>query len=341
MASFAGNWTSDMTTRSSRVLLLCLIFFLLPCFSFADDAADLWSKIFQQSNVWAAQQPVQVDAKLHATRAKGGDLNFEYVLYWAAPDKWRVEWSGSGYTEKSVLSGGKLYRYRSSPVPPIQELAFNQALGFALGNGPAAPLYFAFSPFGLEASKDEFQGKPLECLGKKGYRACLDSATMRLVQFEYGRIISTYSRYGAGGDVPYPQAIHIITSEGKTLADAEVSVSRPSSFAPSMFSPPAEGTSFEYGECSGNGGITGGPIVEHRVPPKRRMTSVEGTVWLYVAVGADGSVVRVATYSAPSSDLSGPAMQAVRQWKFRPASHCGTQVPSEIILPFTFLFRYD
>ncbi len=337
---FCSVGKSGMISKTRKAVLLLLVLLWFVGVSFGDDAADLLLKALRKSDLWA-QGPVQINAKLRAPGRKGNDQVFDYVLYWAAPDKWRVEWSGSGYTEKSVLDGGKLYRYRSSAVPPIQELAFDHALGFALGNKLAAPFYFPFGLGGLTASTDDFRGTPLECVGSTGHRACVNQATMQLFQLDYGRIIATYGQYAAAGDATYPQSIHIITSEGKILADAEISVSRPKSFAESTFSPVAEGTSLEYGSCSEHEEATRGPMVEHRVPPKRRLTLWEGTVWLYAAIGADGSVENAHVYSAPSSDLSKPALEAVRQWKFYPALRCGTQVPSEVILPFTFLLRWD
>ena len=336
-----------MTRPKVQAFLFLLIGVLwLPYWSFADEASDFLSKAFQQSNVWA-HGPLQINAKLHLSKPKGGDLNLDYVLYWAAPDKWRLEWSGSGYVEKSVLTSGKLGRFRSAALPPLQELAFNDSLGLALGNRSAAPFY---NPWPLtdpklskdaKVSKDELRGLQLKCLSQPGARACVDPKTSQVVQYESNRIISVFDQYTSLEGATYPQLVRMLTSEGKPVADVSLSITRPAKLADSLFDPIPDGVVAEYGSCPDIDGSVSASSVEHPVWPNHRRTGSTGTVWVYASVAADGSAQKVEAYPGSASDLSAIAVQAVRQWKFTPVVRCGKAVPSEELIPLTFGFRYQ
>lgn len=329
-----------------RAIFLFALGLWLSCGCLADEPSDFLSKAFQQSNVWA-HGPLQINAKLHLSRPKGGDLDLDYVLYWAAPDKWRLEWNGSGYAEKSVLTGGKLYRFRSTPVPPMQELAFNDSLGLALGNGTAAPFYNHwplsdpdFSK-GAKVSKDELRGLQLECFAEPVARACVDPKTSQIVQYESDRIISVYDQYVSFQDVKYPRIVHMLTSEGKPVADVSLFITRPEKFSESLFDPMTDVAVVDYESCSDGDGDSSAVSIEHAGWPGRPRTSATGTVWVYVSVAADGSPQKVEAYPGASSDLSAYAVQGIRRWKFKPALRCGKAVPSEDLMPITFGRRYE
>lgn len=326
-------------------LLLLTVGLWFSCGCFAEEPSDFLSKAFQQSNVWA-HGPLQINAKLHLSKPKGGDLTFDYVLYWAAPDKWRVEWSGSGYSEKSVLTGGKLYRLRNAAVPPMQELAFNDSLGAALGNRSAAPFYnnWALTDPKLskdaKVSKDELRELQLQCFSESVARACVDPKTSQVVQYESDQIISVFDQYASFEEAMYPQGVRMLTSEGKRVVDVSISITRPAKLADSLFDPIPDSVVIEYGSCSDIDGSVIASSVEHVVWPGHRRTSSTGTVWVYAFVTADGSAQKVKAYPGSASDLSANAVQAVGAWKFTPETRCGKAVPSEELMPITYGFRY-
>lgn len=318
----------------------------LPRWSFADEPNDFLVKAFEQSNVWL-HGPLQINARLHLSKPKGGDLDLDYVLYWAAPDKWRVEWSGSGYTEKAVLTEGKLYRLRNAPVPPIQELAFNDMLGLALGNRSVAPFYNTWPlsdpKFSKQAkvSKDEFRGIQLECFSEPGARACVDPKTSQIAEYESDMIISVFEGYASLDGVVYPQALRMLTSEGKPIADVSLSITRQAKFEDSLFDPIPDSVVVEYAPCPNLDGSVIASSVQHPVWPRHPRTSSTGTVWVYASVAADGSPLKVEAYPGSASDLSARAVDTVRHWKFTPVNRCGKSVASEELIPLTFGFRYQ
>jgi len=99
-----------------------------------DAARDLLRKSFQQANIWT-QGPVQLVATVRLPRPNAQDISLVYTISWAKPDKWRAEWSGAGYSRVIVVNDGKLYRFSSSPAPPLPVLEFEGALGALTGHG--------------------------------------------------------------------------------------------------------------------------------------------------------------------------------------------------------------
>lgn len=72
--------------------------------------------------------------------------------------------------------------------------------------------------------------------------------------------------------------------------------------------------------------------------PRRAMQRREtGTVRVQVQVGADGRPVDVSLLeSSASRDLDRAALDAVRRWRFRPATREGQPVPATVVVPIAF-----
>ena len=89
------------------------------------------------------------------------------------------------------------------------------------------------------------------------------------------------------------------------------------------------------------GGIVRGGVVQKVLPavPQKASDTIRGTVRVGVRVGVDpaGDVTEATLDSpGPSKYFAGLALQAVRQWKFRPPKVDGRSVPSEWVLRFEF-----
>ena len=70
-------------------------------------------------------------------------------------------------------------------------------------------------------------------------------------------------------------------------------------------------------------------------PPAATLASVEGTVRVKATIGKDGNVQAVELVTGPPM-LVQAAIDAVRQWKFLPATHNGTPVEDEIHINISF-----
>src|SRR5260370_36465051 len=88
------------------------------------------------------------------------------------------------------------------------------------------------------------------------------------------------------------------------------------------------------------GGDVSQPAVLHRVEPtypeEARVASISGSVAVRVEVRPDGIAhnIRVTRGLAPTLDQS--AIDAIRQWRFQPATRNGQPVTVEAIIELTF-----
>jgi TonB family protein len=88
-----------------------------------------------------------------------------------------------------------------------------------------------------------------------------------------------------------------------------------------------------------------GPVpikkVDPKYPPTLKADNVEGEVILYAVIRADGSVDSIQLVRGIDEQLDANAMDALSQWKFRPATKAGVPVDLEAIVHIPFRLRDD
>jgi TonB family protein len=335
--------------RSARTLLLvCLSASLLTtvCFgsSNEDEAAELLLRSSQQSNLWG-QGPIQLVAKVRMLGSGNQGLNLEYTVSWVAPDKWRTEWSGSGYSQVTVLNEGRLYRYRSLPAPPVQVLGLEKALGMALGNTPASPFFTPIAPSKSKTgiSKEKIDGVATQCVAAPNIAgtACIDPASSRMLRYhDNNESVFEYADYSTFGGTIFPQLVRIMTQTKQLLGEAKVSVSRPAKFADSLFEPLANADVADFPWCANLEKNVATAHLDKRIqpqyPPIARQSHHQGTVWLYAPVGKDGAIRHLQIIGSASPELDKSAVEAVQQWKYTSYLRCGVPVLFETIITVNY-----
>jgi periplasmic protein TonB len=97
----------------------------------------------------------------------------------------------------------------------------------------------------------------------------------------------------------------------------------------------AANTASAYRPPRPGGGSAGNPLPKY--PKSARRRGAEGRVVLAVRVGADGRARSVALrQSSGDADLDAAALEAVRRWRFAPASRGGVSVEGLAIVPIRF-----
>ena len=76
--------------------------------------------------------------------------------------------------------------------------------------------------------------------------------------------------------------------------------------------------------------------VDPRYPPALREARVEGEVVLYAIIRKDGSVDSVQVLRSIDPQLDRNAMDALLQWKFRPADRAGSPIDLEAVITIPF-----
>jgi TonB family protein len=98
----------------------------------------------------------------------------------------------------------------------------------------------------------------------------------------------------------------------------------------------------------GNGMMTGaselaGPVplrkVDPKYPPELRTSHVDGEVVLYAIIRKDGSVDSIQLVHSVDPHLDANAMEALAQWKFRPAEKRGEPIDLEAVVHIPFRSR--
>lgn len=72
---------------------------------------------------------------------------------------------------------------------------------------------------------------------------------------------------------------------------------------------------------------------------RRKIQSGPGTVWLAFIVDVDGRVVQPRVLSSPDPIFEGPALAALKKWRFEPRRQNGKAVRSPMKVPITFKKR--
>ena len=83
------------------------------------------------------------------------------------------------------------------------------------------------------------------------------------------------------------------------------------------------------------------PPVPVRTPPpdypdQLKRDGVSGMVVVNVVIEADGSVADVEVRKSTNSEFDAPAVEAVKNWRFKPAKKDGTAIRSKVALPLKF-----
>jgi TonB family protein len=73
--------------------------------------------------------------------------------------------------------------------------------------------------------------------------------------------------------------------------------------------------------------------------PESRAARLQGTVVLYVVIGTNGAPLEVLVYRPLGPDLDAQAVNAVRQWRFKPATKNGSPIALAVEIEVNFQLR--
>jgi len=332
-----------------RVVLSALLitaFFSTTAFA-KDNPRDVLTKTFQQSELWT-QGPVKLVAHMRMPKPDGTDINFDYTLSWAGPDKWRAEWTANGFDQVTVLNNGKLSYVSTQPKPLVQPLQFEAAVAALDGFNPAGPYTVPpldFMKAKIDSSKKKVGNVDARCmaLGDPLQTFCVDPSSGHLLSVtnsingvEVGSY--EYSDYTTLGTTAYPQTIKVYYVK-TLLEEGKLTLTRGEKFDDKLFAPPDQSTSVDFPSCADVDKNFTAPEQKKSVPAKMpdaaKKAKKYGLVYVMANVGTDGSVQK-ATAIAGDPDLIAAAADAVQQYKFNPYMRCGkpAQFQKMVIVPF-------
>jgi TonB family protein len=264
---------------------------------------------------------------------KGNPIHGSYTLLWNGPEQWREEISLPGYSEIQVGSKGFVSQQRTTDFRPLVIDQLFRTLNY--GQERLA----AWEKVKRVHDRD-INGVNVACAeiaNSTGYtrEVCVDKSTGALVRqspFVDKELMPVATKL-------FPRFLDYVEN-GKPLIEVHVTEITTSAPVPSSaFDPPAGSV-----QKSGCRNPVPGRIVKKVspvYPPTERMYRVQGTVWIYAVVGADGVLHNLRIIAGVDPGLNSASLNAVQQWRYEPYTCDGTPVDVETVLQVNYRLSSD
>jgi len=331
----------------------------------ADDAAALKERLHAAEKDTSLNgddvQPfyLKMSVQLFDTKGQPGEQG-TVELYWKSPNRQKRVFTFPSYSATEVRDTDKTFRTADAKVPPdAVALLVDQMLH------PMA------KPSQIDAAQPQTQkvtlGKaPLDCImlarsiGGPGPvpmglfpTYCFDSGTLVLrVTSNYGgevilrNMTSTFQQRHVAMDVVISEK-QVEAAEGKVekleqreIGDADLAtddLKLYSVIVMPMNGPPPN----PNGPVKVSGGVIAGMAISKAdpvYPAMARARHAQGTVILHAIIAKDGHIQDLQVVSSPDPDLAIAALDAVRQWRYKPYLLMGNPVDVETTINVNFTF---
>jgi hypothetical protein len=334
-------------------------------------AVALFEKAIAASDIEAKGAPAfRLQATARIFGANNHDSAGVLVEFWAPGGERREETMLPGYELVNVSDGRRVSAKGTlNYVPyPIQALWASLAYPGRLrrwisstGDKQNAEPWIAWQRFVMGAGGSRpgngqtNLAKPEKKAGEECVRAriehsheeefCFDAASGDLVRETDSTLGVTYeySGYATFGQRSFPRTVRVLDSGKKELAEIQVERIDPTAEpSPAQFLPPKGSQEEISSSC-----VVKPPKLVKFVPPIHPFNSsgndAEGTVVLYGNVGTDGVPRGLWQLKSPSRVLTAAAVEAVSQWRYRPAvcQDGGVAKPVPTITYIFFVFNME
>ena len=325
---------------ATRLLLICSLLFSLaaPVAAGTDPqrAIDLIEQASDKSNIFELPSfRMAADVTIDNF---GKPVSGKYVLLWNGPEQWREEISLPGYSEVEIGAKGVVFLKRTTDYMPYQIFKLHQALGF--GVGAWVDGFFSLGPQAKERPKrihdQKIAGKKSTCIEIQtamtyAREVCIDQTT-GLINRAHGGI--TDSEPIPLGTKVFPSSI-VYRQENRVLVEVHVTELKTGEhFQAAAFDPPA--------------GTTSRPGCMNPVPPRKnrnadphypeqdKLARNQGRVGLYAKIDSAGVPQNLGVVLSAAPGLNAASLEAVRQWRYEPATCDGRPVETEVIVEVNY-----
>ncbi|MGH9730499.1 MAG: energy transducer TonB [Candidatus Acidiferrales bacterium] len=305
-------------------------------------AAALISNALKISDIRApGSPPFELHATLTVPVRNRKAATGTYTLTWVSHDRWREEIHFIGYSRIRFGGMNKYWQVRSLnyELPPIYD--FSEGFGFARDlqaalDGP----YWSQKADGKIETKQRKLGKQrVTCVyltnpdSRFTSEFCFDPGQGTLVRGGFpGFGVAEYSDFRAFQGKLSPATVRI-TSDGDTLLTFQLDrISALEIVDTSLFVSPAGSILFADCRVNGQGAEEPSTKTLPNYPVGDRAAHISGKVDVYAVVGSDGALHNIKILASPSSGLTDATLQALKGWRYKPASCSGQPEQSEIII---------
>ena len=318
---------------SRALLLACLVIVSSPLP--ASDKAHEGEEILEQARSKSDIRELRSFTMKAAIKieVQGKTLAGEYTFLWNGPNQWREETSLPGFDEIRVGGPGTVALKRNLDFVPLRISQLGYVLGYARG--------------GLTLRSDEeikrvrnrkvngIAARCVEIVGKVYPREiCVDASTGAMAR----DVPFADKEFAPIGTKIFPRFLSY-TQEGKTVAQAELTeLNATDPLPPSAFAVPAGAVSHPSCLNPAMGRLIN--RVSPAYPDSAKRAHVQGTVYIYAAIGNDGSLHNLRIVSGVSPDLNEASLAAVQQWRYEPYTCQNTPVEVESVIQVNYKLSY-
>jgi len=302
------------------------------CLGTEDKASpeSLLAQARKLGNVWSDGTPaVKVRTEIKILYGKEKTAPGHYVVTWISPLRWRDELEFSNYKRVRIHDSKGYWQQSTLSYTPEIILELDSVLDFI-------PTLKIQPKEGLgEVETREKDGIQQKCTEVKRAAEtervlCFDGANEGLLSVEFPKTANLdppeisrveYSGLNKLADKLIPYQVHAFRDRTLSVIAEVKEITPITEDDPGLFAPP---TNAEFWPSCDE--MQSAELVKH-VPPiyptSARSNHQEGTVMFYGVIEADGTISHVTLIRSATPSLQSAAADAVRQWRYKPAS-CGS-----------------
>ena len=327
------------------VLMLgaALLVFSLPALAGPDrrqdpDAVALIHRAIALSDIQAHGAPAfRLHALLRVRYANGESEEGQLLRIWTPAGMWHYEQSLAGYHSVEVTSGKEVWVASNLRYVPFPMFLVERALDL---------------PGTLRAARGRGLDEPFpsangeQCVrtadGPHAVKYCFDpeNGELRKVVDSLWNVTYEYAEYEFFGEKRFPRKLRVLRNSGKVFIDIRIDQLAPAGSLDLRTFLPVKGSK-EHSLAARCGRIERPKIkkmVRPEYPEEAEKAGLTGVVRLYAEIGADGIPRGMWPINASPPILRQVAIDAVRQWRYRPQTCKGTGAKMSLVAPITVLF---
>jgi TonB family protein len=331
----------DFMTSSRRALFLAFTLTLLTSATFASkqeaEAAALIAHAKQLSDIRAeGAAPFRLKLDFKIIKDDGAVMDGTYTELWVSKTQWRRETVLGDFRRIQIGAGRKVWLVDSSTVVPqqIEDIPHISDLG-------------RLRPEVWKSRKDrEVNGTGVHCLDNNlkplsaTWALCFDKVSGMLnaeisplhLGAGSGERVCLHSDYQKFGEYMVARSYECDEDKHPKIEARVVELAADPAQDPTLFVPP-EGAK-ESVNCLGS--VKPPKQVYAPGPTPPRHFSGSTMVMMSINVGIDGTPRNLKVTSAPNHDYDEAAQEAVRKWRFTPATCDGEPMETQIALEIEF-----
>jgi len=327
---FAQGISRRRQSEVSLVIMVLITLALVAVSAAAQTAPDARALLQEVADAAQATKTWQVEGEIVFEARSDFSSNPSRKPFKLFKDGQRIRYEVSGPgAQTMIFDGGILWDY--TPY----DHAFSRR-GAASGWMPVA-LYSSvvgLLPYATPAGRDRVGSQACDVVRVEAPRTlrtlCIDHKRKLVLRDR----METLSPPGVGGQVRTVQTITYLTIQRDIPIDAALF-----RFEPPPGATERPGVQVGSGVLHVGGGVTPLVLLSKTEPvysEEARGAGVEGTVVLYIEVGPDGTATNIQVQRALGYGLDEKAIEAMRQWRFRPGVKDGQPVTAAATIEVTF-----